>query len=220
MALGDPYVELHDLKDYLGIKQSKIDNDGNLESAIRSASREAEQICNRQFNRVEVATPRLYRANGPARSNFSPPGNRVIVDDFYTTDDLVVEYDSTGFGDWVTIPATDYEVYPYNGIVNGLPGWPFYQITIVSWYFPRLYNFRKQAAFRVTAKWGWEAVPADVRQAVMMLCGDTYQQKDSPYGVMSDQYGVTLRPSGPTSGVGTQARLKLSRYTRDRLLVA
>lgn len=219
MALGDSYLDLDALKEYLGIKLGKIDNDGNLAAAIDSTSREIERICNRQFNRAEVATPRIF-APSVAR------GRRIEVDDFYTTDDLLVEYDETGLGDWVEIASDYYELYPYNGVVSGLPGWPFTEVRVLPLFLARPFFLPspalslRRARFRVTAKWGWAAVPADIRQACMMLCGDTYQQKDSPYGVMSDQYGVTLRPSGPTSGVGTQARLKLSRYTRNRLLAA
>jgi hypothetical protein len=218
VALGDPYIELFDFKDYLGIKQGKIDNDGALQDALDSASREIERICNRQFNKDDAApgaaTPRVY-------SPMSPRSRRIHVDDFHTLTDLVIEIDETGFGDWVALGADEYELHPYNGMVNGLPGWPFESFEVIRLYNP-MYNRRwgKKARYRVTAHWGWEAVPADVRQACMMLAGDTYQQKDSPYGVMSDQYGVTLRPSGPTSGVGTQARLKLSRYARNRLLAA
>ncbi|MGW0682870.1 head-tail connector protein [Streptomyces sp. NPDC002754] len=210
MALGDLYLELAEIKDYLHIKSAKLDNDETLTDAITSASREIERICNRQFNKVDTASPRLYAAT-------TQRGNRLLVDDFYTLDDLVVEHDPTGLGDWVAIPDTHYEVSPFNGVVDGLPGWPYWVIHIDFW--PTFCTGRR-ARFRVTAKWGWESVPADVRQACMMLAADTFQMKDSPYGVMSDQYGVTLRPSGPVSGLGTQARLKLSRYTRTRLLVA
>lgn len=213
MALGDNYLELHEIKDYLHIKSAKLDNDETLTDAITSASREIERICNRQFNKADTATARVYAAT-------SRRGNRVLVDDFYDLAGLVVEHDATGLGSWVSLDDTQYEVLPYNGVVDGVPGWPYWVIRVVG-YWPGLGSpFGRHPRFRVTAKWGWAEVPADVRQACMMLAADTYQMKDSPYGVMSDQYGVTLRPSGPVSGLGTQARLKLSRYTRNRLLVA
>lgn len=212
MALGDNYLELSEVKDYLHIKSTKLDNDEALTDAITSASREIERICNRQFNKSDTATPRVFAAT-------TQRGNRLLVDDFYDLAGLVVEHDAAGSGNWVAIDDTHYEVSPFNGVVEGVPGWPYWGIRIVGW--PSYGScYGKRARFRVTAKWGWAAVPADVRQACLMMTADTYQMKDSPYGVMSDQYGVTLRPSGPVSGLGTQARLKLSRYARQRLLVA
>lgn len=212
MALGDNYIEMDELKDYLGIKPGKIDNNEVLTNACASASREVERICNRQFNKTDSASARIYTASNRC-------GTLTHTDDFYDLAGLVVEYrDVRTNSSWLTIPDTDYEVSPLNGMVDGIPGWPYNKIELVNGWYMGIYG--RYLRFRVTAKWGWESIPADVRQACFMLAGDTYQQKDSPYGVMADQYGVTLRPSGPTSGVGTQARLRLSRYARNRIQVA
>jgi hypothetical protein len=152
----------------------------------------------------------IHRRPNPFR------GTVFHVDDFYDTAGLVVEFDPDGSGNFQTVDAVDYEVFPLNGIVDGVPGWPYTSLRIRNtWAI-----FPQWARLRVTAKWGWQSVPSDVLSACMMLAADTYQQKDSPYGVMADQYGVTLRPSGPASGLGTQARLKLSRYARNRIQAA
>lgn len=214
MAIGAPYIELSDLKEYLKIGSNKLGNDQALEDACSSASREVERICGRQFNVDDAATPRLF-APTTVRSR------RIILDDLSTADDLLVEHDSTGFDDWLPVLAVDYELTPFNQVVDGVPGWPYTQIKFSPWtYLPRFYYPTKTAIFRVTGKWGWAAVPADVRQACMILAADTYQQKDSPYGIMSDQFGALLRPSGPTAGAGTQARAKLARYTKTPVMAA
>lgn len=216
MALGDNYVESDDLKEYLGIKPNKISNEETLVTACSSASREVERICNRQFNKADSATARLYQVENVHRRMQPFRGIVFHVDDFYDLAGLTVEFDPDGGGNFQTVDPIDYEVFPLNGVVDGTPGWPYNKVQIRNTWaiFPRW------ARLRITAKWGWESVPADVLAATMILAADTYQQKDSPYGVMADQYGVTLRPSGPSSGAGTQARLKLSRYARNRIQVA
>lgn len=217
MAIGDPYIDLPVLKDYLKIKPEKVDNDESLTDALTSASREIERICNRQFNVADTATPRLY-----APTTFR--GRRVRIDDLSTTTNLVVEYDMAGTGTFTTVPDTDFELYPYSGVVDGVPGWPYTSMQVV----PFRYTFplgmgsyyAKTARFRVTGVWGWPAIPPDVRQACLMMAADTYQQKDSPYGVMSEQFGVLMRPHGVGSGVYGTAVGKLSRYVRNAIMVA
>src|SRR5687768_1566578 len=123
MALGDPYVELADLKEYLKIKAEKVEQDGNIQDAINSASGEIEKHCNRQFNREETASARVYEPDDAWT---------VSVDDFWSTTGLVVEVDTAGDGSFSTVvPASDYEVYPRNGVVDGQPGWPYYEIQFV-----------------------------------------------------------------------------------------
>lgn len=215
MAIGDPYIDLAELKEYLKIRDTKLSNDQALEDALTSASREVERITNRQFNVAATATARLY-ATTTAR------GRRIRIDDLSTAAGVVVEFNIDGgiSGNWVTVPATDYELTPLNGVVGGVPGWPYTTLELTpyryAWYLP---YYRKSGRFRVTGVWGWPEVPSDVRQACMVLAADTYQLKDSPYGIMSDQFGALLRPSGPTAGAGTQARAKLARYNRTPLLV-
>ena len=140
MALGDPYVELARLKDYLKIKPDKIEQEDNLRDAILSASGEIEKHCNRQFNKADTATARVYEPED---------AYTVSVDDFWSTDDLVVEVDSNGDGTFSTVvPASDYEVYPRNGVVDGQIGWPYYELQFVE----PLPCGRRKGIVRVTAK--------------------------------------------------------------------
>src|SRR5687768_5752438 len=107
MALGDPYVELEDLKAYLKIKPETIEQDDNIQDAINSASGEIEKHCNRQFQRTDSATPRVYEPDD---------AYTVSVDDFWSTPGLVVEVDTAGGGSCSTVvPSSGYEVYPRNG---------------------------------------------------------------------------------------------------------
>lgn len=203
MALGDPYVELERLKDYLKIKPEKIEQDENLTDAINSASGEIEKHCNRQFNRTETATARVYEPDDDYT---------VSVDDFWSTTGLIVEVDTDGDGSFSTVvPASDYEVYPRNGVVDGQPGWPYYEICLVEGAFPTYH--RRKGVVRVTAKWGWQAVPEAVRQATVIIAAETYQLKDAPFGTAGmDQFGNIYHVRDNRIAAG-----KLARYCRHRI---
>lgn len=202
MALGDPYVDLARLKDYLKIKPEKIEQDDNLRDAINSASGEIEKHCNRQFQRTETATARVF---APASLTRCP------VDDFWSTTGLVVEVDNIGDGaSWTVVPSSDYELYPANGVVDGQVGWPYYEINLAGGYFPQ---GRRKNVVRVTAKWGWQEVPEAVRQAAVIIAAETFQLKDAPFGTAGmDQFGNIYHVRDNRIAAG-----KLARYCRRRI---
>lgn len=203
MALGDAYVELERLKDYLKFKPEKIEQDENLLDAINSASGEIEKHCNRQFNRTETASARIYEPDD---------SYTVSVDDFWSTTGLVVEVDTAGDGSFSTVvPASDYEVYPRNGVVDGQLGWPYYEIQFVADSLP-IYH-RRKGIVRVTAKWGWSEVPEAVRQATVIIAAETFQLKDAPFGTAGmDQFGNIYHVRDNRIAAG-----KLARYCRRRI---
>lgn len=181
MALGDSYATLAELKAYMfqSIQDTDV-YDGTLSDALSSVSREIETHCDRQFNKAADASVREY---GP-ECVFSIPGEAhwADVDDFWDVSGLVVE-SGTGYGTAWT--ASDYWLYPRNGTLNGQPGWPRWKVHAAS-----SLSFGT-SGLRVTAKWGWSAVPNPVKQACLILAAETFQIKDAPFGVAGmDQYGV------------------------------
>jgi hypothetical protein len=203
VALGDPYVELARLKDYLKIKPDKIEQEDNLNDAILSASGEIEKHCNRQFNRTEDASARVF---APASRTRCP------VDDFWSTTGLVVEVDTNGDGSFSTVvPSSGYELHPANNVVDGQIGWPYYEINLVEGYFPT--HLRRKKVVRVTAKWGWQNVPQAVRQATVIIAAETFNLKDAPFGTAGmDQFGNIHHVRDNRIAAG-----KLARYCRRRI---
>lgn len=200
MALGDRYATLADLKGYLAVNDSV--DDTVLEDALDSVSREIEDHCGRQFNQTTTATPRRYRAEH---------GCLMQVDDLHTTTDLVVETDGDGDGVFETTWSdTDFELEPLDGVVGGVPGWPFWTLrAVASRTFPS-----GRAAVRVTAQWGWAAVPEPVRQACLILAAETAKLKDAPFGVAGfGDYGAVRVKNNP------MAAQKLQPYVRYPVLV-
>jgi hypothetical protein len=179
VALGASYASLTELKLY--VDTTKTTFDALLTDALEAASRGIESVTHRQFNDAGSATAREYI---PLSSGI------VEVDDFHTTTGLVVEIDSAGDGSYATtLGATGYQLLPLNGVVAGQPGWPYSQIRSTgSTWFPCT---TQRATVRVTARWGWAAVPKPVKQACLIVAQEIYKTKDAPFGVAgSDQYGT------------------------------
>lgn len=204
MAVGDPYATLGELKGYLKLTGSATYDD-LLTQALESASDEIERHCNRQFNKDTAPSARVYVPD---------TYHLVQVDDFHTTTDLVVEVD--GSGDGVFEQAiTDYELFPLNGVVEGQPGWPFYRIRPLNGaLFYCSFPYSRKATVRVTAQWGWAAVPPPVKQACLILAAENFQLKDAPFGVVgTDTFGeVRIRENRMVAA-------KLARYKRHGVLV-
>lgn len=203
MAIGDDYLTRDELKSYMGYEG--VTEDALVDGAISSASREIERHCNRQFNDAGVASARLYHASSRYLT---------VVDDFHTTTGLVVEIDVNGDNNWTTLTLdVDYEVTPLNRMMNGID-WVYWNIVMVG----KAHTFPcgRKANVRVTARWGWEAIPPDVKQACKILASDTFQLKDSRMGVAgSDQFGTIVRVKD-----NSLVAAKLKHFTRNRVLVA
>lgn len=199
--IGDPYATAEELKTRIEI--STTNYDGQIDDALATASREVESYCSRQFNRADVATARVYAAEACSR---------VDVDDFYTVDGLTV---SVGV-DGVTYPtawATSYWLpRPLGGVVNGVPGWPYYQLAAAS---GLAFTVNGRPTVQVTARWGWQAVPAPVKQATLILAGELLKLKDAPFGVAGfGEFGAVRVRDNP------RARSLLAPYRRYAVLVA
>lgn len=210
MAIGDPYVTLSEAKDYLSIPDGKTSLNAALTSAIDSCSREIEQYCSRQFNQDTVATTRVYEPFTLKQTD---------VDDFWTLDGMIVKTDPGGIGDFsVTWDPADFEVRPYNGVVAGVPGWPFNELRACrGLYFPKYAPnpYRRRAVVQVTAQWGWPAVPPPVKQACLMMMATTFEVKGAPLGVAGmSNFGAPIRVRD-----NPMAKAKLAPYVYQPAMV-
>lgn len=207
-ALGDPYITLPELKTYLSIDPAKLSMDERLLNAANSASREIEQFCGRQFNKATAATAR----------SFEPASQYVThVDDFHTTEGLIIEIDYGGGNFGLPLSSSEYKLLPYNGIVDGQPGWPYSRIRLRNTWFP--YHGRRylgdRGEVRVTAQWGWTAVPSSVKQACFLLAAQTFKLADAPFGVAGmDQFGGVVRVRDLP-----QVASKLNRFVSTPIMV-
>lgn len=202
MALGDAYATVDDMKARLD-READIDENA-LQAALDTASRGIEKMTGRQFNQATVATARVYR----------PTSYRLVdVDDFYTTTGLVIETDDGDSGTFSTTwSAGSYELYPLNGISDGEAGWPWFKVRALN---SRWFPCGSRATVRVTARWGWAAVPAAVKESCLVSAVEIFKLKDTPFGVGGyGDFGIIRARDNPFV-----ARM-LAPYSRNTFLVA
>ena len=206
MAYGDPYATRTELKAYMA--DSETTDDAKYDDALATASRDIDHFCRRQFNTSSSATARL----------FYPDSYHLIeVDDFSTTVDLAITTDEGNDGTYETTWATtDYQLEPLNGILDGESGWPHWKVRAVgAKRFPCVAS-DERAPLQVTAKWGWTAVPAPVKQACLLLASEVFKlSREAPFGVAGfGAFGAVRIRENP------RAEAMLAPYRRDPVLVA
>ncbi|UJW32393.1 hypothetical protein L3Q67_00985 [Saccharothrix sp. AJ9571] len=202
MALGDPYSDRDVIKKYTGLTDDDEADDAEIDAAIGSVAREINGHCGRQFNLAAEASARIYDREHT---------ELVYVDDFASADGLIVATDDAGDGSYSAVwsPA-DYQLEPLNGVVDGDPGWPFWAIRAVG---GRRFPAGRHATVRVTARWGWSAVPDPVAQASKILAAETLKLREAPFGVAGfGDFGAVRVRDNP------MAAKKLAPFVRTPIL--
>lgn len=180
--MANEYVELATLKAALGVDPDDVSRDVLLTMAISAASRGIDRMTGRRFWLDLQPVPRIYRP--AANRTFADDiGEQLIVDDIGTLNGLVAE---VGTGDsWTAV--TNYETAPDNALVRGRP------ITGLV----RRFGYWALGVnrVRVTARWGWPAVPDEVVQATQIQASRLYKRKDSPEGITGSAEWGAIRLS-------------------------
>lgn len=166
MAITNGYASLADVKAALRITDSV--DDSLLEMAIESASRLIDGYAYRYF----------YNAGTATRDFVAEDSYLTIIDDLISISELKTT-DEIG-SDYVTWSASDYQLRPVNGKMDGLSV-PYTSILSTD---DLLFNkLGEQALVRVTGVWGWAAVPIAIKQATVIQASRIYKRLDSPLGV-------------------------------------
>lgn len=182
------YVTPEDLKSRFGIALSDSRDDYEIIGVVRAASRRIESYCGlprgRGFWRDAAVTTRTFTADSCSSVR--------VPEGISTLTGLVVATDEDGDNTYertLTVD-TDYLVKPDNALVDG---WPITEIVLADNYsFPVHAN--RRAGVQVTARFGWPAVPDDVREAALILSHRLFKRKETSSGVLGfDGGGVTVR---------------------------
>lgn len=204
MAIGDSYATLTQFKNHLEIPVTDVNanRDAMLQLALDSASREIDNHCGRQFNKDVTPTARIYILTSR---------RLCLTDDFCTATGLVVKYGQVGYPFVTAWTPADYECEPLNGVVGGVPGWPYSRLVFspyVIWLWP------KYDRIEVTAQWGWTAVPNPVIEACLLLAATNWKLKDAALGTAGfSKFGTVKVEANP------MACAKLHPYCKTRNLV-
>lgn len=164
MALDAPYIDLATLKARLGIKGSE--SDAVLLQVILAASRLIDNATGRKFGRSDDATARYYTASA---------ADYLAVDDLVSIVELATDDGSRTYP-YVWSPI-DYDLFQYAVDESA----PFTEIRRAP-YGTRSFNALPRGV-RVTAIWGWPAVPAPIAEATAVQAARLYKRKDAPFGV-------------------------------------
>jgi hypothetical protein len=175
--VANEYGTLAALKSKLGIETDDTTRDALLTSALASASRGIDKTCGRRFWLDPAAVQRTFRL--PGRVVREDDGDLLLVDDIGSITGLVVE---TGSGASFTA-VTGYETSPDNALADGKPITGLLRV-LGSW-------GTATTRVRVTARFGWPAVPDDITEAALIQASRLYKRKDSPEGIIgSAEWGV------------------------------
>jgi hypothetical protein len=180
MAISNGYATLPEVKASLRLTDT-ID-DALLETAIESASR-----------MIDGFTARTFSNAGTAVRNFAATDEiNLIIDDAITVTQ-VASTDEVG-GTYTIWKPTDFQLEPINSRSDGLY-MPFTSIRAVNDYLWPVVD--QQALVRITATWGFPAVPIAIKQATVIQSSRLYKRLDSPLGV---------------AGFGDMGAIRVGRY--------
>jgi hypothetical protein len=186
VSIENGYVTLVQAKAYLQIPAADTVDDSMLEQIVESASRSIDRIAGRYFYQDATTSARYYRAKSPVS---------LLVDDISTTTAIAVAVTTDGTNySTAMVYDTDFIVEPFNASAFYRP---FTMLTSLGTkYFPYPWNYRP--GVRVTARWGWPAVPDDIVEATLILVADLYKRKDSVGGVLglSEMGAIRMSPLG------------------------
>lgn len=178
--MANEYSTVAEMKAALGIAVADVVDDTALALALESASRMIDRHTNRKFWQDPVAVVRRYQfsANGAAD-----------VDDISTATGLVVDVDQDkdGVYEEVWVLGTDFDLYPLNALAEGSPA------TFLGSRGTRTLP-KGPGTVQVTARFGWPAVPVEIRQATLIQAIRLHQRRHSPYGIAgSPEVGSEMR---------------------------
>lgn len=180
--MADDYTTLALVREALN---SPTGHDNLLNAAITAASRSIDRHCGRRFYLDDTASARVLN---PRRDTVCDrDGERLLVADIGNLTGFTVEVGRDP--DWVDITseveteptdALDLDpAEPVTSLLRELNGW----------------TSRRLGRVRVTAQWGWPAVPDVVSQAALIQATRLYKRKDSPEGVLGSSEWGTVRVS-------------------------
>lgn len=173
------YADIAALAERLGLADT-IDN-GLLAGALSAAESSVNLWCNRSFAVPAAVTTRLYAGWG----------TEVLVDDIATTTGLVVLDNTT------TVNNADLVLDPANGVgPDGNTGWPYWRLRFADGHAWSVDGLKRTVS--VTAKFGWAAVPENVRMATLVLAADLFHAKDTRLGIagFGDMGIIRIRENG------------------------
>jgi hypothetical protein len=186
MTWKPDYITAADLKAHMRVTDT--DDDTAIAVVITAASRAIDYYCDRQFGQDATTSTRYYSADNQL---FLDCGPAIAIDDVATTTSMVISTDLSNDGLFSTTMTvgTDVELWPYNANADSRP-WTHLVLTPrATTYFPWT-----RRSVRVTAKFGWAAVPAVVKQGALIQANRWFMRREAWAGIAgSPEMGNEVR---------------------------
>jgi hypothetical protein len=202
------YATLAELRDWVGITvPADTADDTKLTLALDVATALIDNYTGRYFDEDGAVVAREYVATDDQALDV-PTGISTAVG-------LVVATDDNDDGAFETTwDAADYRLEPANAADDGTP-WTRL-VAVGAKLFPTG-DHRRYPGVRVTAKGGWAAVPAPVKQACLIQAAFIWGRKDARFGVAgSPELGNEMRVE---TALDRTAQLLLDPYRRPWVFV-
>jgi|SRR6185503_11031399 len=188
------YLSVSELKAYV---RSEISvDDAFYEDAILAAETIIDNATARKFVVADpaVSTARTYRPSG---------GCIQLIDDAVAIVSIVDNGATLTSG-------TDYQAEPLNGLSDAGESVPFYALRRLGFYYSHWYNWYgvpNAATITVTARWGWPAIPAQVKESCKIIAKDVFNMRNTTgFGLV----GIT-----EAGGIGTRENAIVQKTVTD-----
>jgi len=176
--MANEYGTVEELKTRLNIEQTDTSRDSLLTRSLGAASRGIERATGRRFWLDSAPTVRTY--NPRRRLVTEADGELLRVDDIGDTTGMLVEAGGNGTAFY---EITGYETWPDNALADGEPVTALLRPMNI-WAIPI-------TRIRITALFGWPAVPDEVTEAALIQATRLFKRKDSPEGIIGNaEWGV------------------------------
>lgn len=170
MALTNGYCSVAQLRTHFGDDSSLLSTE-LLERAINATSRAIDKFCGRRFWVDGSVQAKVFRCDD---------GYEADVDDISTTTGLIIATDTTGDGTYATTWATtDYQLEPLNANTEST-AYAWWRILAVDRYLFPIHA--RRTTLRVTAKFGWSAIPDAVEEACLLRAAALFKRKEAIFG--------------------------------------
>lgn len=170
MAITNGYCTLAEVKAALRLTDNV--DDTLIENSIEGASRRIDGYCGRWFYKTALTAVKLF-----ASDNYNVP----VRDIANATVTVKTDNDGNGSFETTWVQNVDYQLQPTDVILNGDP---YRRIVAVGGKTFPLTVQPRMPQVEVTAFWGWDAVPDDVREACVLLSMRGFARLNAALGVV------------------------------------
>jgi hypothetical protein len=170
VSITNGYCTLAEVK--AALRLTDTTDDTLIEHSIEGASRRIDGYCGRWFYKTTSTAIKMFAVN-----NYNCPVNDIAN----TSITVQTDDDANGTFETTWTQDVDYQLQPTNVSLNGFP---YRRIVAVGGKtFPMTVTPRMPQV-KITAEWGWNAVPVDIREACVLLSMRGFARLNAALGVV------------------------------------